>query len=154
MYIHYMTKETLVNALMQEVAGQCACQKLREATRKISRRYDEALKSLGIKGSQFTMLVVISCSGEKSMTDLADMLGMERTTLVRNLKPLSRDGLVEVSDEGYRRSRSAAITSKGVTVLEAALPIWRATQSQLKADIGVEAWEQVHTGLGALKQVH
>lgn len=153
-YIHVMTKETLINALMQEVAGQCTCQKLREATRKISRRYDEALKPAGIKGSQFTMLAVISRSGVNTMTDLADILGMERTTLIRNLKPLARDGLVEVSAEGYRRSRSAGITDKGIAVLETAVPIWRATQLKLKGELGIEAWDQVHTGLGALNQLH
>lgn len=145
-----MSNEDLKSMIMRDVAGQCACQKLREATRKVTRRYDEALKPVGIKGSQFTMLSVIACVDDTSLSALADRLGMERTTLIRNLKPLERDGLLETSDEGYRRSKKARITDAGLKTLEAALPRWRKAQDSLRQELGDSVWQQVRSGLGAV----
>jgi len=141
--------------LKYEVAEHCTCQKLRKAARIITRRYDEALKPTGIKGTQFTMLTTISIvDGDATLTDLADYMGMERTTLIRNLKPLERDGLISISAEGFRRARSAEITEKGEETLKKALPIWSSTQQILKDELGEENWNIVHTGLGALTNVN
>ncbi|SDE70844.1 MarR family winged helix-turn-helix transcriptional regulator [Kordiimonas lacus] len=148
-----MKKSKIIEKLKQDVAGQCACQKLRKATRIITRRYDEALKPIGIKGNQFTMLSVISLVDAVTLTELADKMGMERTTLIRNLKPLERDGLISISSEGFRRARSAEITDKGLNVLEEALPIWHQAQDSLRIELGANTWKIVHDGLEALGAV-
>ena len=72
---------------------------------------------------------------------------MDRTTLSRNLKPLERSGLVDISAEGYRRARSAGITNKGVTVMAKALPLWKSAQRLLKKRIGNETWDRVQLDL-------
>lgn len=139
--------------LSTDVAGACACQKMRQASRKISRMYDDALRPTGIKNTQFTMLSVITRNDGTTLTKLAEILGVERTTLSRNLGPLERSGLIAVSAEGYRRSRSASITEKGVTVLEKALPLWRSAQKSLRKRLGDDIWNRIQNELTEVGQL-
>ncbi len=148
-----MNRKTLINKLKNDVAGVCVCRKTREAARKISRIYDDMLQPAGIKATQFTMLAAISLQGNTTLTELADALGMDRTTLSRNLKPLERNDLIEVSAEGYRRARSTNITNKGIAVMEKALPLWSSAQKSLKRRLGDETWDRIQielTGVGHL----
>jgi len=142
-----MDRQSLTRQLASELRDACACQKVREASRKITRLYDEALRPAGIKVTQFTMLVVVALMEKATLTEMAEQLGMDRTTLTRNLKPLERAGLVEVSDEGYRRARQVNLTDQGAAALERALPLWRQAQSVLKARMGEEAWTRMQAGL-------
>ena len=133
--------------LSSGVAGVCACRKMRQASRKITRMYDEMLRPAGIKATQFNVLAIVALEDEATLTELAETLGMDRTTLSRNLRPLERDGLVEVSAEGYRRARSANITNKGVAVMEKALPLWRSAQKSLKRRLGDDIWDRIQNEL-------
>ena len=142
-----MTKKTLMRQLSSDVAGVCACRKMRQASRKITRMYDEVLRPAGIKATQFNVLAIVALEDEATLTELAETLGMDRTTLSRNLRPLERDGLVEVSAEGYRRARSANITNKGVAVMEKALPLWRSAQKSLKRRLGDDIWDRIQNEL-------
>jgi len=142
-----MTKKTLIRQLSSDVAGVCACRKMRQASRKITRMYNEVLRPAGIKATQFNVLAIVALGDEATLTELAETLGMDRTTLSRNLRPLERDGLVEVSAEGYRRARSANITNKGVAVMEKALPLWRSAQKSLKRRLGDDIWDRIQIEL-------
>jgi len=142
-----MTKKTLMRQLSADVADVCACRKMRQASRKITRMYDELLRPAGIKATQFNVLAIVALGDEATLTELAETLGMDRTTLSRNLRPLERDGLVEVSAEGYRRARSANITNKGVAVMEKALPLWRSAQKSLKRRLGDDIWNRIQIEL-------
>jgi len=153
-YIHYyMNKETLTKTLRAEVAGMCVCQKAREASRKITRNYDEALQPIGIKTTQFTLLAVISVQDNATLTELAKALGMDRTTLSRNLGPLARNGLLEVSAEGYRRARSVSITKKGIAVMEQALPLWRSAQASMRKRLGKDTWSRIQSDLDEMRNL-
>ncbi len=145
-----MAKKTLIQKLSSDVTGVCACQKMREASRKITRMYDESLRPAGIKATQFNVLTVVALKDEATLTELAETLGMERTTLSRNLGPLERNGLIKVSAEGYRRARSANITNKGVVVMEKALPLWRLAQKSLKRRLDDEVWDRIQIDLTAI----
>ena len=145
-----MAKKTLIQKLSSDVAGVCACRKMRVASRKITRMYDESLRPAGIKATQFNVLTVVALKDEATLTELAETLGMERTTLSRNLGPLERNGLIKVSAEGYRRARSANITNKGVEVMEKALPLWRLAQKSLKRRLGDEVWDRIQIDLTAI----
>lgn len=147
-----MDKKTLIQKLGSEIAGMCACRKMRETSRKITRMYDEYLRPAGIKATQFTMLAVVARKDEATLTELAKTLGMERTTLSRNLRPLERNGLIEISAEGYRRARSANITNKGIAVMEKALPLWRSAQKSLKRRLGDESWDQIQIELTEVRR--
>ena len=136
--------------LSKDVAGYCACRKLRVASRKVTRMYDDALRPAGITPTQFTLLAVVGMIQDVTLTKLAEILGMERTTLSRNLKPLERGGLIEVSAEGYRRARSVELSGKGVLALEKALPLWREAQATLKKRLGAEIWTQIQKDLSVV----
>jgi DNA-binding MarR family transcriptional regulator len=142
-----MARDELMKNITNDIAGYCACQKLRVASRKVTRMYDDAIRSVGIVPTQFTLLAVVGRSEAVTITELAENLGMERTTLSRNLKPLERDGLISVSAEGYRRSRSVQLSDKGVTVLGKALPLWKDAQATLKKQLGTDIWNQLQTDL-------
>tara|TARA_R110002094_G_scaffold71252_14_gene79846 strand:- start:368 stop:817 length:450 start_codon:yes stop_codon:yes gene_type:complete len=142
-----MTRDELMRQISKDVEGNCACNKLRMASRKVTRMYDEAMRPMGITPTQFTLLAVVGGSDTVTLTELAELLGMERTTLLRNLKPLEREELIAVSAEGYRRARSVQLSDKGVSVLSEALPLWRNAQAILKKQLGADIWNQLQIDL-------
>lgn len=138
---------------MNDVAGVCVWQRTRNASRILSRRYDAALRGTGLNVSQYSTLVFVSLTEDRTLTELAARIGLERTTLIRNLKPLERDGFVSLSEEGYRRARSVEITDKGIAKLEEMLPLWRDVQTTLKAELGADVWTNVCESLEALNRL-
>ncbi len=109
----------------------CMCFNLRQATRAITQAYDAALKPIGITGPQFTMLSVMASSKPLTMLELAAALKMDRTTLTRNLKPLLREGLVEVQTGTDQRQRMIKLTRKGITRRKRAEKNWRSVQDKI-----------------------
>jgi DNA-binding MarR family transcriptional regulator len=127
-----------------EVMQTCAAMRSRTVARKITRLYDEALRPVGITLGQFTTLIGISIARPKSISGFAEKLGMERSTLTRNLKVLETMGLIEIGPEQYRRSREMRVTAKGERVLEEAYPHWERAQDALRGRIGGEDWQSAH----------
>lgn len=129
----------------------CACFNLRAAARALTRAYDEALRPVGLKATQFTILAAISRVGEAvPIGTLAKRLSMDRTTLSRNLRPLEKQGLVEVLPEGYRRARGMALTGKGRKLLESAVPHWRQVQEAAVGRIGDGRWAALRQEMATL----
>lgn len=129
----------------QTIAQNCFCYKTRAASRTITRFYDDALKSTGLKANQFTMLVSINIQAPVSISHLAESLSMERTTLTRNLNPLEKQGLVSLSS-GVGRIRNANLTKQGKETLEVVRPLWLKAQEKIKEALG----EQDSTKLATL----
>lgn len=77
------------------------------------------------------------------MADLSEWLGMDRTTLIRNLGPLERDGLVTVSGKGRGSKVSVEITANGDSAMAKLLPDWREAQKAVVATLGEERWMQI-----------
>lgn len=124
-------------AITPFVRDTCLCLHVQRAARALARRYDEALRPLGLTSGQFSLLMSINRPNPPPMKDVSDVLAMDRTTLTANLKPLERRGLVEVRvDPADRRSRRLALTSAGRTLLAEALPVWRGVQAEIEALIG------------------
>lgn len=120
--------------LTLHVRDTCLCMHVRRAARAIARRYDEALRPVGLTNGQFSLLMSLNRPGAASMTDIADLLAMDRTTLTANLKPLERRGLVEVSVAPKdKRSRRLTLTEAGRDVLRQATPIWHKAQVENEA---------------------
>ncbi|HEX2180331.1 MAG TPA: MarR family winged helix-turn-helix transcriptional regulator [Actinomycetota bacterium] len=124
------------NDLCREVAGSCVCFNLRKATRLVTQLYDGVLRPSGLRTTQFTVLVAVSLSDSVPMSTLADLLGMDRTTLTRNLKSLRELGLVASAAGDDRRSRLISLTESGRTALESALPLWREAQRRATELLG------------------
>src|SRR5262245_14728174 len=110
-----------------EVRDCCFCLHLQRAARAVARRFDAALRPLGLTSGQFSLLMSLNRPEPATMGSVATLLAMDRTTLTANLKPLARRGLVAVTtDPGDRRGRRLTLTAAGREVLAAAVPVWRA----------------------------
>jgi DNA-binding MarR family transcriptional regulator len=107
---------------------QCLCSAARRKSRELTRFYERSMRGSGLRGPQFTLLATLVQTGPIPATRLAEFLGLERTTLTRNLRPLHRDGHVTIEDGADRRVRKVAITAKGVEAAERAFPAWRKAQ--------------------------
>src|SRR5882762_8672961 len=106
----------------------CLCLYVQRAARALARRFDEALRPLGLTNGQFSLLMSLNRPEPPGMAAVASLLAMDRTTLTAALKPLERRGLVKVTaDPADRRGRLLALTRAGTTLLARATPIWTRT---------------------------
>ena len=103
--------------------------RVRRVARVVANHYDKHLKPAGLKGTQFTLLNTIFMNPAASIGQLADLLGLDRTTLNRNLKPLERKGLIRSGSGKDPRTRTLKLTKEGSTTLQNALPYWLEAQS-------------------------
>jgi DNA-binding MarR family transcriptional regulator len=133
----------------EEVATVCLCHKARMAARAVTRAYDRALRSTGMRITQFTILVAASVAGGVALGRLAEILGLERTTLTRNLSVLEREGLIQmINPDG--RTRNVLITPAGNARLNAALPLWSRAQEKLRQKFSTQKWEMLQDDLAKL----
>ena len=119
-----------------EVLATCACLQLRKATRVLTQLYDGALRPLGLRSTQLPILVALAGQGPLAVTELADSLVLDRTTLIRTLQPLQRRGLIEVGRDEGGRTRRATLTGVGQEAVAAALPLWAAAQTRVMDELG------------------
>jgi DNA-binding MarR family transcriptional regulator len=124
------------NALSYEttitVRDACLCLHLQRAARAVARRFDVALRPLGLTNGQFSLLMSLNRPDPPTIGDVAALLAMDRTTLTAALKPLERRRLVEVLvDAADRRSRRLLLTPAGRDLLIGALPIWESEHAAL-----------------------
>ena len=103
----------------------CICFNLRRAARRMTQHYERYLRPLGLRATQFTVLAMLAQSGPLPIHRLATNLGLERTTLTRNLRPLAARGWVRVEERDDRRVHLVGITEAGRAAARAALPAWR-----------------------------
>ncbi len=106
----------------------CACSAARRKSRELTRFYERMMRGSGLRAPQFSLLATLIQTGPIPATRLADFLGLERTTLTRNLRPLLRDGLVVIEEGADRRVHEVAITAKGQEAARRAFPAWRKAQ--------------------------
>ena len=117
----------------------CTCFAARRAARVITQQYERELKPTGLRVSQFTVLSVLAIAGPLALSQLAEQLGMERTTLTRNLRPLLARGWVTESAVEDGRVRLLAVTKQGTAAAHAALPRWREAQRAIARRLGGDA---------------
>jgi DNA-binding MarR family transcriptional regulator len=118
----------------------CVCFNLRAVTRAVTRCFDAELRRQGLRPTQTPILGALRAKETWSMAELSDWLGLERTSLVRNLRPLQRDGLVRAKGSGRGGHVELSITEKGRATLAKTLPAWRAAQDKVVATLGRERW--------------
>src|SRR6267378_1815887 len=119
------------------VRDTCLCLHLQQAARALARRFDAALRPLGLTSGQFSLLMSLNRPEPASIGQVSTVLTMDRTTLNANLKPLERRGLLTVSVDGAdRRSRRLALTPAGRSLLVRALPVWQRTQATVESLLG------------------
>ncbi|MEO1065817.1 MAG: MarR family winged helix-turn-helix transcriptional regulator [Pseudomonadota bacterium] len=129
----------------------CACQALRKSARTVTRRYNAALKPVGLNIGQFTTLASLLRPDSVPISVLAEQLGMDRTTLTRDLKPLERRGLVvSLSDAEDARQRNITISDRGRELMKRAAPLWEIAQEKTKKNISDEQWTDFRAELTKL----
>ncbi len=121
----------------------CTCARLRKLTRRLTRIYDAHLAAQAIKVTQYSLLVN-AARGERTLSEFAAELEMDRSTLSRNLTPLVAQGWVSVSIGEDPRSRSISVTAAGRRKLKAALPLWRKAQCQVESILGAAGVGELH----------
>ena len=127
----------------QEMLGGCACHRLKVSSRAVTRAYDDALRPTGLRSTQLSVLAAAAVVEAISITELAAAMGLERTTLTRNLAPREKDGLIAIGNEGRHRSRMVRITAEGRKRMRAALPLWRRAQGALREKLGESRWASI-----------
>jgi DNA-binding MarR family transcriptional regulator len=133
------------------VRDHCLCLAAQRAARALARRFDEALKPVGITSGQFSLLMSLNRPEPPTIGSVASLLAMDRTTLTANLKPLERREMVVLAaDHKDRRSRRIRLLDPGMAALNAALPIWVATHGQIDAEVGLDAVMALRGGLRAV----
>jgi DNA-binding MarR family transcriptional regulator len=134
-----------------DVYAACVCLGLQKAARSVARRYDEALRPVGLTSGQFTILSALLRDEATPIGVLAEVLGLDRTTLNRNLRPLETDKLVAtVLDPDDARVRRIALTPAGRKRVEAAIPLWRAVQADSNGRLGGTPWRDLRPLLARL----
>jgi DNA-binding MarR family transcriptional regulator len=136
-----------------EMIDLCACEALRRASRSVTAHYQAALAAPGVRPAQLPILVAVRLHGRVPVTALADRLGLERTTLTRNLALLEATGLVRIEDDDDRRVRLVVLTAAGREVLEPAYEAWRAAQARLAEAFGPERLQGLVAELAAFDAV-
>ena len=134
-------------------ADSCTCSELRRAARAVTLLYDNAFKSSGLLSTQLGVLQTIHKSDSIRITDLAKELGMDRTTLTRNLSVLERQGFIKISSGKDNRTRIVAITSKGRTTVAKAIPLWNEVQRKVKQNMGETLWNELMDNLSQFVKV-
>lgn len=118
------------------VRDACLCLHVQRAARALARRFDDALRPVGLTSGQFSLLMSLNRPAPARMRDVASLLAMDRTTLTAALKVLERRALLEIAiDPEDRRGRLLTLTDAGQHVLADAVPIWRKHHRRIERDL-------------------
>ena len=129
----------------------CVCASLRMATRLVSRHYDRALAPVGISTNEYSILVRLGTYGPRPLGSLAALLGMDRSTLSREIAPLVEAGLIDATaDATDRRRRVLTVTAEGKHRVDQARPLWEQAQADLAAGFGDDRTSALLGELNAL----
>jgi|SRR5262245_39471451 len=147
-----MSKATEVPfAITHLVRDTCLCLHLQRAARALARRFDDALRPLGLTSGQYSLLMSLNRPDPPTIGAVASLLAMDRTTLTAALKPLERRRLVTVKvDAGDRRNRRLQLTSAGKALLASAVPVWRHTHGEIDRLLPSAAPDRLRRDLLAL----
>jgi DNA-binding MarR family transcriptional regulator len=121
----------------------CLCSSFRRTARALTQLYEQALRPLGLRATQFTILQVLALAGEVTQQQLGDMLVMDSTTLTRTLVIMGRRGWIAERRGDDRRQRLLRLAKGGETQLKRALPVWEKVQSQLRRRVGGQVWKNL-----------
>jgi DNA-binding MarR family transcriptional regulator len=128
----------------------CVCFNLRKAARAVTQVYDEILRPTGLRATQHSLLQVLQLAGTMSVSQLAELAVMDRTTLARNLDLLEREGLVRIRPGAEdARVREVTLTPAAKKKLAAALPYWEKAQAQVTGKLGTGRSDQLLSDLFA-----
>jgi len=119
------------------------CSNFRRTSRALTQLYENALRPLGLRATQFTILQALSLAGEVTQSRLGEILALDSTTLTRTLRIMRRQGWIEERRGEDRRERWLHLAKPGETQLKRAVPVWEKVQSRLRHQLGDKAWKSL-----------
>jgi DNA-binding MarR family transcriptional regulator len=144
-------KPDYLNTVSPEV---CVANNLQKVARAIIQAYEKALKPSGITISQFSTLGTLNSAGPLPISKLAEVMDLDRTTLARNLKLLTRSDLVSIDPDPHdQRAKIVSITEKGLQTLQEAAPLWVGVQQHFVRGLGVSQTEALMDTLAEIRQL-
>ncbi len=132
--------------------GPCACSQIRRTARTLSLLYDKALQPAGITVTQYAVLVNVARAGEIGRTALAAQLGMDRTTLTRNLMPLEKSGFLIPAKSSDRRERLIRLSPGGSRKVRQSFALWQEAQQRFASQMGSARLKQFRAALHAAEK--
>jgi len=137
----------------QPALGECACMNLRKTARLIAQFYDQRLQPGGLRNTQFTLLVVLDHLSPVSIKNLADHMGMDRTTLTRNLRLLERDNYITAQPGKDARVRMISTTEKARVAIKETRPYWQKAQGEFLQKFGEKRWTEMREDLTEISRI-
>ena len=135
----------------QDVANRCIGVRTLMTARAVTRMFDAAMKPIGLTGTQFTLLIAIGSNSTGSISELGQLLNIEKSTLSRNLKPLTSAGLIERDTSKSGRAIAHQLTLKGEETLAKAYPIWQSLLTRIESNIAEDEMQSGFDFLRALR---
>ena len=134
--------------------SECSCNMMRKSARKITQFYENNLREAGIKPTQFSILATLANTGPIQLTQLANRLILERTSLTRNLNVLERNTWIDIQPgEEDSRQRVVSLTRNGYKQLDCAIPYWQKAQKAIAKDMGQETITRLRTMLDEMTEI-
>ena len=132
------------------ISTPCLCNALRQASRAVSRLYDEELRGVGLRTTQYSLLRHLRAAGEVRQRDLGKLTSLDETTLTRNLRPLIDAGWVAIRPGDDRREKLICLTDAGAAKLREARPAWERAQDRLRSRLPKRTWASLMALLSEL----
>jgi DNA-binding MarR family transcriptional regulator len=129
--------------MSKKITLPCMCANVRRASRVLTQIYDEAMRPLGLRMTQFSILQALSLTGEKLQGDIAELLALDSTTLTRSVQLLRKRGWVKVRQGIDRRERWLSLSRSGERELARIQPAWQSAQKNLRSKLGEERWNKL-----------
>lgn len=135
------------------VPATCLMFNFREVCRTITQIYDEQLMAIGLHGTQYTLLVSLKFQEPQKLSSLAKSIGLDRTTLTRNLSFLENKGWIKYEKNADSRVKIVTLTKEGEKILELAFPIWENVQNMFLEKLGNENFNGILHNLKHMQQL-
>jgi DNA-binding MarR family transcriptional regulator len=127
----------------QRIASPCLCNALRQASRAVSRLYDDEMRGIGLRTTQYSLLRYLQHLGTVRQRDLGELTSLDETTLTRNLRPLLDAGWISIDPGEDRREKLVHLTDAGAAKLTQARPAWERAQQRLRSRLPEADWDKL-----------
>lgn len=136
------------------VPKTCLMLNFREVCRELTQIYEEQLKTIGLYSTQYTLLVSLILQEPQQISSLAKTIGLDRTTLTRNLSLLVKKGWVTYEKSSDSRKKIVKITRDGQNILDLAFPIWQKVQNMFIEDLGKKNFNEILSNLKQMQHIN
>src|SRR5262249_19800188 len=134
-------------------ANPCLCDSLRQAARAVSRLYDEELREVGLRTTQYALLAWLRTAGEARQRDIEKLTSLDQSTLSRNLRPLVEAGWIAIRPGADRREKLVHLTDAGAAKLREARPSWERAQERMRSRLPKGEWSDLMERLHELTRL-